>query len=512
MSKSITAAALAVMVINLIVKVLGFVREMVIARVFGATGFADAYVAAYQLPYFLQSVLGAALVTVTVPLLTKYLADDNKLESFKVTNYFINFTIVIMAVFCVIGICLAPVLVKLMTPGFGAEQAGYTMDMMRIMFPTALLMSVGMVLTGVLNAFRRFALAAFAPGLCSIIIISFLLIYGNHYGIYGLAIATLVGFGAYLILLVPASYRIGYRYKPQFSFQHRDVQGALAMLIPIVIGTSVNQIYYMVNRFFASGIDDGGIMAMNVASKMMNFPLSVFVAAIAVAIYPSLTEYALKDDSKRLNESLKKGIGVTMLMTIPAAIGLMVLNVPIIELLFEGGNFTHENTLLSASVLIWYALGLFSLAVVMVLLRVYYAFRDVRTPIYAAIIAVAANILISVVTVRWMEYNGLALANSLAATINMFFFFFMLRKYMPELRLRPYVKPFCKILLSSLIMGAVVLGLQAALDGLGLTSPLLIVIVGFCIGVAVYIFCAYLLKVEELKEVTAIIKGKLGKR
>lgn len=510
MTKSITAAALAVMVINVVVKLLGFAREMIIARVFGATPVVDAYVTAYTIPYFLQAVLGAAIVTVTVPIITKYLVNGNRQESYLVTNYVVNFTALLMAVFCVAGIALAPLLVKITTPWLPDVTAKMAADMMRIMLPTAFFMGIGMVLAGFLNANHRFVVPAFAPGLCSIIIIASLLIVGADGGIYSLAVATLIGFLAYFILLIPASYRMGYRYQPRLSLHHPDVNRALASLIPIMLGTSVNQIYYLINRFFASGLEAGVISILNYASKLMNVPLSVFIAAIAVAIYPSLTEYALKDDRQHLNDSLRKGVGITMLISIPAAVGLIALRLPLVELVYEGGAFTHQDTLLTSAALLWYSIGLFGLSIVMVLNRVYYAFSDIRTPVYAALLAVAVNIVVSVATIGWLGENGLALANSVAAIAHMCFFFFLLKRYLPMLRFRPYLAPFFKITFAACLMGVLVWSLQKGMIAVGLDSALLLVILGLFVGIASFIFLARLLHVAELHDITNVIKAKLG--
>ena len=506
MANSISGAALAVLIMNLLAKILGFVREMLMARVFGANMYTDAYVTAYTIPYFVQSILGAALVTVTVPILTKYLVEKNREEASLVTDYFINFTGLIMFVFCAAGLLAAPLLVKMTAPWYDAETAQLAVELTRIIFPTVIFMAIGQVLAGVLNANRRFLAPAFAPGFCSIIIILVLLTVGDHYGIHGLAFATVLGFIAYFLLLVVPSLRVGYRYRPRVSLHHPDVRAALAMVIPIVVGTSVNQIYYILNRFFASGLAEGSITALNYASKLINFPNGVFVAAIAVAVYPSFTEFALKGERERLGRSLQSGMGAVMLMTVPAAVGMMVLRVPIVQLLFEDGAFTAAHTLLTSSAVFWYALGLFPLAAVLVLLKVFYAFGDVKTPIYAAIAAIAVNIAVSLLTIGSMAHDGLALANSVAAFANMFFFYAMLKRYLPGHRLWPYFCSFLRILAAALLMAAAVYGTELLLRG---STPFVVVAAGLCVGIVVYLGIACVARFPEMVFIVDKLKSKL---
>ncbi|MEE0776935.1 MAG: murein biosynthesis integral membrane protein MurJ, partial [Bacillota bacterium] len=442
MANNITKAAAVIVVMNFVAKLLGFVREMAIAGAFGATMYTDAYLVAYTLPYSLQAVLGSALVTVTVPLLTKYLLEENKKEAFLVGNYFLNLVALVMLIVTILGIAFAPILVKITAPLFDGETAALAVQLTRIMFPAILFMSIGMVLSGYLNANHRFLVSASAPALCSAIIIISVCLVSR---IQGLAIGTLLGFVGFMLIHLPSVAQTGFRYQAKLSWHHPDVRAAMVSLVPIVLGTSVNQIYYIINRIFASGLAEGSISALNYASKVVNLPGGIFVAAMAVAIYPYLTEYAMKGEEERLDRVIHKGVGLVMFLGIPSAVGLMVLRQPIITLLFQRGAFDATATAMTSSALLWYAIGLLPFAVVLVMVKVFYAFEDNKLPLYAGGAGILVNLAISFLTMKWMGVGGLALATSLAGTANMLVFFIALKKHMPHFHYGPLVQSFGKI-------------------------------------------------------------------
>ncbi|MBQ6810662.1 MAG: polysaccharide biosynthesis C-terminal domain-containing protein, partial [Firmicutes bacterium] len=230
----------------------------------------------------------------------------------------------------------------------------------------------------------------------------------------------------------------------------------LVNLVPIIMGMSVNQIYYMLNRFFASGLAEGSISALNYGSKLAQFPAGVFVSAIAVAIYPLLTEYAVRGEKEQFRNALEKGLGVVMLLTIPAAVGLIVLRVPIVRILFESGAFTPEDTIASASALMYYAIGTVAYSLIMVLLRVFFAFSDIKVPVIAGGIGIVVNILVSVATMQSMAHDGLALATTLGSIANMLVFFFFLPKHLPKMSFTPLCISCGKIFVAALLMGLAV--------------------------------------------------------
>lgn len=509
LKKNVTVAAALVMVMNLVAKVLGFLREMVIARVYGATEFTDAYLVAYSLPSAAQQVIGWAIVAVVVPLLTKRIVEGEEDAIHQTANTFLNSTALLMLALSVVGILASPLLIRLTAPSLNAETSALAVEMMRIMFPVVLFYCAGMVLTGILHAYRRFVVAAFAPAFSSIIVIVAVFAAGHTFGIWGLVFGTLISFLGFLLIQVPSARAAGWRYRLCLPRHNEEIRMALVNLIPIILGMSVNQIYYMLNRFFASGLAEGSISALNYGSKLAQFPAGVFVSAIAVAIYPLLTEYAVRGDKENFRRALEKGLGVVLLLTVPAAMGLIVLRIPIVRILFEYGAFTPSDTLASASALMYYAIGTVAYSLILVLLRVFFAFSDIRTPVYAGLCGIAVNILVSVVTMNAMAHDGLALATTMGSIANMLVFFLFLPKHLPKMDPRPLLISFCKITAASVLMAAAVKGVMLLLAD---TGDLFVIALGLVVGIALYLVLVTAFRTREMGWVKEMIGRRLRRQ
>lgn len=496
MGKNILKATGVVLVMNLIVKVLGFLRETSLASAFGASELSDAYLSAYTIPYFLQSILGYALVAAVVPILTKYLVAGRRDEASYVGSAIINLTAAGLAGVTLLGIICCDWLVRLLAPGYGPEQAALTANLARIMFPSVVFMGVGMVLTGICNAHYRFAVPAFAPGVSNIIIIVSLLWFSASYGIFGAAWGTLLSFVGFFVIQVPVLWQIGFKYRPVLDLKHPAVRRLLREIGPVVLGVAVNQIYFAINRIFASGLAEGTISNINYANKLMMLPMGIFVAAVVSAIYPALAEFSLRKDRRGLADTMKGGLISVMLVAVPAAVGLALLAEPIIRLLFEHGEFTHEDTLATAWALVCFTVGLIPMAANMIITRVFYALGDVKTPVIVGMLSIVMDVILSLALFKSMAYGGggLALANSLAAfACCLVTYYYLKLRALPELAGRTMLPSLLKVAAAAAVMGAAV-WLAAKLPLGGVTTR-----TGFSIivGVAVYAAAVLALKIPE---------------
>ncbi|HHX95843.1 MAG TPA: murein biosynthesis integral membrane protein MurJ [Clostridia bacterium] len=432
MNRQLTKTALLIVVINLLSRLLGFGREAVIANQFGATSFTDAYLLAYTLPYFLQAILGMALVSAIVPVVTKYLLANETEEAWRIASITLNWTTLFMALFALLGILGAKYLVFLTAPGFNASTRELAISLTKIMFPSVIFMAGGMLLTGILNAKKRFAVAAFAPGFSSLIIILTVILLGQ-YGIHYLAWGTLLSMLGGLLIQVPVLKQIGFRYYFDWRLHHPEVKGLFYNLLPIFLGTAVNQIYLMINRFFASGLGEGSISALNYAGKLMNLPMGIFALAISTVIFPLLSEQAVQKNKAEISLTLLSGLQMVLLITLPAAAGLMALRTPIVQLLFERGAFDQLATQMTAGALFYFCWGMFASAMLMVITRAYYALGDVWTPLFWGMLSILVNIGISIAFLPVLAHRGLALANSLAAIFNALCLYLWLKKHLKTL-------------------------------------------------------------------------------
>jgi len=510
---TLARATMVIIAMNLISKVLGFVRETVIAGKYGATYSTDAYNAAYTIPYFLQMVLGMALVTSIVPVVTKYLMKGEKDEGWRIASITLNWTVLFMTGLAVIGMLGSGVIVNLITPGFSQTTADLTTYLTIIMFPSVIFMGAGMLITGILNARKYFAMAAFAPGLSNLIIIIFVIFLGQ-YGIQYLALGTLVGMVVALLIQLPALRQAGFIYSWSWNLKHPDVRGIFANLLPIFLGTAVNQIYLAINRYFASGLSEGSISALNYAGKLMNLPMGIFVLAVASAIFPTLSEHAVKGDKQALGVTLNRGLKMVLLITLPAAAGLMVLNTPIVKLLFERGAFDANATQMTASALFYFSLGMFAMSLNMVLTRAYYAVQDVRTPLYIGFSSIIVNILASRLLVGSMGHSGLALANSLAAIYSAVAMYLLLKRHLPQLNFVDLATSVTKAAVASVLTAVTALlgynYMTRLFVGQDSKHLLIQVMVSIALAACVYAISILLLREKEVLLMLNRIKARLG--
>lgn len=510
---TLAKATLVIIAMNLISKVLGFVRETAIASAYGATYLTDAYNAAYTIPYFLQMVLGMALVTSIVPVITKYLIAGDEKEAWKIASITLNWTVLIMAALTVMGMLGSGAIVALITPGFSEDTAGLTASLTVIMFPSIVFMGAGMLITGLLNAKKHFAAAAFSPAFSNLIII-FAVLFLGRYGIGYLAIGTLVSMAGALFIQLPALRKAGFSYFWDWDIKHPEVRSIFANLLPIFLGTAVNQIYLAINRYFASGLSEGSISALNYAGKLMNLPMGIFVLAVSSAIFPTLSEHAVKDNRQALGETLNRGLKMVLLVTLPASAGLMALDVPIVRLLFERGAFDAAATQMTAAALFYFAVGMFAMAVNMVLTRAYYAFRDVRTPLYLGFSSILINILFSKLLVGTLGHSGLALANTIAAVFSAAAMYLLLKKHLPKLGALDLLVSVLKALAASLCTAAAAVlsynYMSAVFAGQDSKHLLVQVTVAISSAALVYAAAVILLREREVISMLKRLKVKLG--
>lgn len=500
MSKSVAKAALVIMIMNLASKILGFGRETVIAREYGATSLTDAYLVAYTLPYFLQMVLGMALVTSIVPVVTKYLVKGNRKEAWRIGSITLNWTVLFMALFTILGVGGARLLVNITAPGFDQATTDLATELTRIMFPSVIFMGAGMLITGLLNARKSFAIPAFAPGFSSLIII-FSVIFLGQYGIRYLAWGTLASMIGALLIQLPVLKKVDFHYSWDWDLKNPDVKGIFANLLPIFLGTAVNQLYLAINRYFASGLAEGSISALNYAGKLMNLPMGIFVLAVSSAIYPTLSERAVEGNKDALGWTLTRGLKMVLLITLPAAAGLMALKTPIVKLLFERGAFDATATIMTSQALFYFSLGMFAMSANMVITRAYYALGDVKTPLYLGLTSIIVNILASIALVGPLGHSGLALANTLASIFSAISMYILLKRHLPRLYVKDLIISVSKSLAASLLTAVVALATYRFLGGYFTVQSsktlLLTVSAGITLGAGAYGVSILLLKEKE---------------
>ncbi|GAB2905425.1 murein biosynthesis integral membrane protein MurJ [Uliginosibacterium flavum] len=412
-------------------RILGLVREILIANIFGAGIFTDAFNVAFRLPNLLRRLFAeGAFSQAFVPILSEYRAKRGVEETHLLVNQVATLLGLIVLVISIIGVLAAPWLIHATAGGFAKnpEKFALTAELTRITFPYIFFMSMVALSAGVLNTWSRFAIPAFTPVLLNLCFIGMALFAAPHFAqpVMALAWAAFIGGALQLALQIPALAKIGML--PRFSLSTADpgVMRILKLMGPATLGVSVAQISLLINTAFASWLPTGSISWLNYADRLMEFPMGILGAALGTILLPSLSKMKAQNDAAGFSATLDWGLRIALLLTAPCAIGMMVLAVPLAATLFQHGAFKAADTLATQSALLTYSIGLCGLILVKILAPAFYSRQDIRTPLKYALISLTATQLLNVLFLWVLDlrdfgllpHAGLALSISLAATLN----------------------------------------------------------------------------------------------
>lgn len=514
----VAKAAGILMVAMIASRILGYVRDMVIYAYFGQNNLTDAYNAAFSIPDFLYYLLvGGALSSAFIPVFASYIATNKEEEGWRVASTIFNLVLIMMLIGITLGIVFAPALIKLLVPGFTPENIQLTVKMTRIMFLQTFFMALNGISMGILNSYQHFLAPAVGSVLYNLGIIVLGLFFSHflEMGIVGFALGVVIGAALNFAVQLPALLKIGLKYKFVIDLKHPGVRKIGALILPVLIGLSVTHLNLFVNQNLGSNLPSGMISALRVAQRIMQLPIGVFAIAIAVAVFPTLTGQAAREEKEQFKKTMSLGIRTIFFITIPSAIGLIALRVPIVRLLFEQGLFTPEDTNATAYALLFYCFGLFAYAALQLLNRVFYALQDTITPVTIGIFTIMLNIALNLLLIKPMAHGGLALAYSLAGIINMLLLLYIFRKKVGSIDGRRMVHSFVLTLGISSLMGIVAYQtanlMELVISVNTKLGQLLQVGVSITIGVLVFGFLAIFLKMEEGEMVKKILLRRFRK-
>ncbi|MGE3270498.1 MAG: murein biosynthesis integral membrane protein MurJ [Chloroflexota bacterium] len=495
-------------------RVLGLVRNVVIAQQFGTGREYEAFIAALVIPDLVFQVLaGGAVGSAFIPVFKGYFARDDDEGAWRLTSMVMSLAMVVTIPTSLILAVFARPLTELVVPGWDPESKELTATLMRTMLISPAIFAVSGFAISVLNSFQRFALAALAPIMYNAAIIaSVWMLKPLGIGIEGVAIGAVVGSLLHLLVQVPGLLDIGMRYRFRLSLHDPGVREVLRLMGPRMIGLGVIQVNQLVNVILASFLMLGSIGYLNVAWLMVMTPL-VLAMAVSTAVFPTMAEESARHHPEAVGEVFVLSLRTILFLTIPMGVGLMTLGEPLIRLLFERGEFTSESTHLTYFALIWYAIGLAGHATVEIVDRVYYALHDTWTPVKAASLAFLMNLALGLGLMNTqLNYGGLALANSLAALAEAGVLLFLIRRRIPGLELVAVIKSLGRTVVASLLMGVTVAMLPSLLqDRLSLPTTLELSIVILLVGLAggmVYFVFSFLLQSEELRVLFRLARAR----
>ncbi len=421
-TRSVVKAAGLIGVATFSSRVLGFVRDMVLARLFGATPAADAFFVAYRIPNLLRELFAEGSMSAAfIPVFTEYHTLKSKRDAWELASATFTTLLTIVTVVTLLGITAAPGIVWLLAPGFhdSPDKLELTMLLTRVMFPYLLFISLAALAMGILNSLRAFAAPAFSPVFFNICTIACALFLSPLLPepIIGVAIGIVVGGVAQFAMQLPGLNGRGMLFGLRFQPRHPGVKRIGLLMIPSLLGLSVTQINITVSTILASFFA-GGPTYLFYGMRLIQFPLGIFGVALATAILPTLSAQAARGALDELRTTLGFGLRMIFFIIFPAMLGLILLRRPIVHLFFEHGSFTKEDTLATATAVLCYAVGLWAFAGVRIIVSAFYSMQDTRTPAITAGIAVGANILLSLWLMTLLDAAGLALATALASMLN----------------------------------------------------------------------------------------------
>jgi putative peptidoglycan lipid II flippase len=434
MSQSLFRSTAIVSMMTFLSRIMGFVRDMVVAQIFGAGGQYDAFVVAFKIPNFFRRLFAEGSFTQAfVPVLAEFRETRTPQELRQFVSDMSGVLAASLLLVMLLAMLLAPLLVLGFAPGFsyGSEKFDLAARMLRINFPYLLLISLAAFTGSLLNSFSRFAVPAFTPVLLNIAMIIACLYFTPYFSepIVALAWGVVLGGVVQFIFQLPFVYRLGFLCWPRFNWRNEGVRKVLKLMVPAILGVSVAQISILIDTVFASFLASGSISWLYYSERLMTFPLGVFGVAIATVILPRLAREHAGAATSAFSASLDWGLRCICVISIPAAVGLCLLSGPLLTSLFRYGAFSRHAVEMSQLSLIAYSLGLPGFMLIKVLVAGFYAKQNIKTPVRIAIIALVANMILNSILIYPLRHTGLALATTFSSMLNAALLFYLLVKF-----------------------------------------------------------------------------------
>ena len=518
MSRKRTLAATAVLGFStLLSRCAGLVRDMVIAAMFGAGFGTDAFFIAFTIPNLLRRFFAEGSLTAAfVPVFSGVQQTDGHREAVLVARQCWSLLIGVMGVITALGILFAPWIVSLVGHGFAAVpgKMALTIELTRMMFPYIFFVSLLALVTGVLNVYGHYFVPAFSPVLLNLsIIISALFLTGHiDVPIEALAWGVVAGGILQLLITLPLLKRFGFRLAPTLRITHPAVRRIAVLMLPGVVGVAIYQINVVVTRLLASFLEQGSVSWLYYSQRLFEFPQGIFIASLAQALLPAMSRQAAAGQESELLDSLQHGLNLIIIITLPAAAGLALCAQALFSQLFMGGEFTYADVQHTTAALTAYAPGLLFVGISRVIVPLFHARQDTRTPVVISFWTLLVNAGAGLILMQYYSYIGLAVALSLASCFNAVALLVMLRrKLTTPLELKPLFGVLLRVVLATIVMGCgahAVLQYGAWEQGFNLGNVLSLggaVMSGICI----YALACYVLRLKEVAEVWFMLKNRL---
>ena len=486
-------------------RLLGFIRDLVIAMQFGATAAADAFFVAFRIPNIQRKILGEGAVSAAfIPVFSEIRSQKGEQEAWKMTANLFNILLTLLVTSSMALALLAPFVIMVFAPGFidTPDKFDLAVLLTRWMAPYLLFIGLAVFCMGILNTYNFFALPALTPALLNICMISGALFISPQLEkpVLGLAFGVLAGGILQFVVQLPNVIRCGFKFIPSIEWKNTEVIRIGKLMIPVIFGLAVYEINMLVDTLLASLLPEGSISYLYYGNRLVQLPLGVFGVALGVAILPMLSSQVANKELSEMIKTIAFGIRLILFITIPATVGLILLRFPIVNTLWERGEFDRLTTEGTATALLYYSMGLCAFCGIKVIAPAFYSLQDTKTPAKVGVYSMMVNIILNLILMGPLKHGGLALATSIAALFNVVLLIHFLRKRLGLMGGRKILSSMIKLFIASAIMGIVVYFFNVKLfdptASLGIKLMVLSAEIG--IGVILYSLLSRLFKNEEL--------------
>ncbi len=512
----IVKAAGAISLATTLSRILGYVKDMVLAKFFGATGVSDVFFVSFRIPNLLRELFAeGSMSSAVVPVLKESQIKNGEEETKKIVKSLFTFIFLVVGFITLLGIVFSPIIVKLIAPGFteNPDKFELTVLLTRIMFPFLLFISFAALTMGTLNTNGIFFTPALAPCFLNIAIIFSVIFISSYFFNPIVSVAVGVTFGGLLqwLVQVPRFYKIGFSFG--FSPFHPALKKILFLIIPTTVAMAVNQINIFVSTIIASFLPEGSVTYLYYSMRLIQLPIGVFGVAVGTAVLPTLSQHFAEGNRYGLAQDFSFALRFLFFLTIPCIFGLIMLSEPIVNTLFQRGAFDLIATKNTAMALLFYSIGILGTVGSRTITATFYSLQDTKTPVICAISGMFINIFASFMLMHSMKHNGLALAYSLSATVQFFMLSFFIQRKIPEFSFTLIFPSFFKSTISALIsvgIGKLICDSKAYLWISSGDAFLKFIWLGGTIGLSafLYFFICYLMKHEELGYILRKVRRK----
>lgn len=513
MSKT-ARTTLVLMLVTILSKVIGLVRETVMAATYGTSMYKAVYDIANNIPVVIFAIVGTALATSYIPVFNRVEKERGEEGAIAFTNSIINIVVLICLGLSILGIIFTEPLVRIFAIGYEGEAMRLAVHFTRILLPTIIFVGVANILTSFLQIRGKFVIPGLVGVPFNIIIIASIII-STKTSVFVLVIGTFFAILSKPLFMVFEARRQGLKYQPRLKLKDEAIKEMVHLILPVLIGVGASQINSTIDKSLATTLGFNVVSSFGYAMKLYEFVQALFITSILAVVYPMLSKFTVLEKMDEFNDSLRRTINIVIVALVPIVIGACVLSSPIVRVLFQRRSFTTSDTIVTANILMFYTIGLLAFAVRDVITRGFYSMHDSKTPMVNSIIAIVFNIGLNLALIKPLGYRGLALATAVSAYIGLFLFIRSLRKKAGDFGLKNIGVVSAKSFLGAALMGVCSYfshNFIIKLLGNSFVGAFISLASAVTIGVVVYGIVMYILKVEEFNEVVHMIKNGAAKK